>query len=301
MFTGMELMACENLAVSAEVMQHVVHVESSANPYAIGVVGGRLVRQPKNLGEALATVRMLDAGKYNYSLGLTQVNRANLQKYGLDSYEKAFMPCANVAAGARILADCYADSGSDWGKAFSCYYSGNFVAGFRDGYVRKIYHSIRHGAAADTGTGDADVPAKHAESSSPTAGGKAEPLRPGSPAYRVAIRSVAFDMAATTVLSDRASAPHNAKQRASPLAAAAATPGDAITWAATHEPGVSVAESANPAAMALFVPQVRGPNDPSPANASAGSARVLSAPAPNAGPADRAGAHEEHGDAAFVF
>lgn len=47
MLPGMELMGCTGLAVPGEVMQHVVHVESSRNPYAIGVVGGRLVREPR--------------------------------------------------------------------------------------------------------------------------------------------------------------------------------------------------------------------------------------------------------------
>ena len=90
MLPGMEMLACPNLAVSPEVMQHIVHVESSANPYAIGVVGGQLERQPKNLTEALATVQMLDAKGYDFSVGLAQVNRANLGRYGLDSYQKAF-------------------------------------------------------------------------------------------------------------------------------------------------------------------------------------------------------------------
>ena len=82
---GMELMGCQNLAVPADVMHHVVRVESSFNPYAIGVVGGRLARQPANLPEALATVRMLEGRGYNFSLGLAQVNRYNLAKYGLGS------------------------------------------------------------------------------------------------------------------------------------------------------------------------------------------------------------------------
>lgn len=46
MFTGIALMACPNLAVPAEVMHHIVNVESGSNPYAIGVVGGQLARQP---------------------------------------------------------------------------------------------------------------------------------------------------------------------------------------------------------------------------------------------------------------
>ena len=136
-------MGCQGLAVPTDVMHHVVRVESSYNPYAIGVVGGRLVRQPKNLPEALATVRMLEGRGLNFSIGLAQVNRYNLDKYGLDSYEQAFEPCANLAAGSKILADCYRRAKGNWGKSFSCYYSGNFSTGFRHGYVQKIYASVR--------------------------------------------------------------------------------------------------------------------------------------------------------------
>lgn len=145
MLPGLEMMACPEMAVSMDVMQHVINVESSRNPFAIGVVGGALVRQPKALDEALATVRMLEEKGYNFSVGLAQVNRYNLAKYGLDSYEKAFQQCANLQAGSRILAECYKRSGQDWGKSFSCYYSGNFVTGFRHGYVQKIYDSMRRG------------------------------------------------------------------------------------------------------------------------------------------------------------
>ena len=38
------------------------------------------------------------------SLGLAQVNRHNLARQGLDSYEKAFAVCPNLQAGSRILA-----------------------------------------------------------------------------------------------------------------------------------------------------------------------------------------------------
>lgn len=141
----MELMGCQGLAVPSEVMHHVVRVESSYNPFAIGVVGGRLVRQPKNLPEALATVRMLEGRGFNFSIGLAQVNRYNLDKYGLESYEKAFEPCANLMVGSKILAECYQRAKGDWGKSFSCYYSGNFSTGFRQGYVQKIYASVRQG------------------------------------------------------------------------------------------------------------------------------------------------------------
>lgn len=140
---GFELAACPNLAVPKEIMHHVVRVESSYNPYAIGVVGGRLARQPKNLSEAVSTAKMLESRGYNFSLGLAQVNRYNLAKYGLTSYEHAFQSCANLKAGSEILAECHGRSGNHWGKAFSCYYSGNFVTGYRHGYVQKVYKSMQ--------------------------------------------------------------------------------------------------------------------------------------------------------------
>lgn len=135
------------LAVPQEVMRHVVRVESAGNPYAIGVVRGRLARQPRRLDEAVATARMLEEKGFNFSLGLAQVNRYNLRKYDLASYEKAFDPCANLSAGSRILKECF-DRSQDWGKAFSCYYSGNFTTGFRHGYVQKVLASMRTAAAS---------------------------------------------------------------------------------------------------------------------------------------------------------
>jgi type IV secretion system protein VirB1 len=144
----MDVMNCPSLAVPNVVMQHVVEVESAFNRYAIGVVGGRLVRQPRTLDEAVATARMLAARGYNFSLGLAQVNRHNLGRLGLDTYAKAFGTCTNLQAGARILGDCLVRARNDWGKAFSCYYSGNFTSGFRDGYVAKVFASMQAGEVA---------------------------------------------------------------------------------------------------------------------------------------------------------
>jgi type IV secretion system protein VirB1 len=194
----MEMMGCQNLAVPAEVMQHVVNVESSRNPYAIGVVGGQLVRQPQNLPEAVATVRMLEKNGYNYSLGVAQVNRANLGKYGLDSYEKAFEYCPNLSAGSQILAQCYASAGKDWGKAFSCYYSGNFTTGYQDGYVQRVFNSMAKSGMI------AGVPAIPLQATKipvrvASVGNGVTGITADGPAYRVAIRSV-VDAAAASVV-----------------------------------------------------------------------------------------------------
>lgn len=116
-------------------LQAVVKTESGFNPYAIGVVGGHLVRQPHDRAEAVATAKDLEAQGINFSMGLGQVNKTNLARYGL-TYETAFDPCENLRAGSAILYDCYQRAAAAMGHrvqalraAISCYYSGNLTRG----------------------------------------------------------------------------------------------------------------------------------------------------------------------------
>ncbi|MFO1219607.1 MAG: lytic transglycosylase domain-containing protein [Burkholderiaceae bacterium] len=120
-----------------------IAVESAGNPYAIGVVGGALVRQPTNWREAIATARALRAQGWNFSVGLAQINLHNLDRLGL-TLETAFDPCANLRAMQAVLGECF-DAGQvgradavRLRDALSCYYSGNFSTGYRHGYVRKV-------------------------------------------------------------------------------------------------------------------------------------------------------------------
>ena len=102
--------SCADLAVPHDIMHHVVRVESSGNPYAIGVVGGRLQRQPKNLAEAVATAKMLEQKGFNFSLGLAQVNRYNLKKIRV-AFLRTCIPSVPKRQGrfayiARMLQSC---------------------------------------------------------------------------------------------------------------------------------------------------------------------------------------------------
>ena len=133
------------------VMQSIVHVESANNPYAIGVVGDRLVRQPRTLQEATATAKRLQQLGRNFSVGLAQVNLSNLPKMGITSWPAAFDRCTNLGAGARIFSECYGRSGSSIGKALSCYYSGNFVTGYSHGYVQKVLARLNQLAPSKAG------------------------------------------------------------------------------------------------------------------------------------------------------
>lgn len=146
-------------------IEAVVRNESGMNPFAIGVVGGRLVRQPRTRAEAQATVASLERAGWNYSVGIAQVNRANLVRYRLAG-DAVFDPCENLRAGSEILADCYRRASLATGPgqralraALSCYYSGNTTRGFqieKDGtsYVQRVV-ALAQNAAPSPSVGTA--------------------------------------------------------------------------------------------------------------------------------------------------
>jgi type IV secretion system protein VirB1 len=141
--------------VHVETTQALVRVESGFNPFAIGIVGGALLRQPRQRAEALATAKALQAGGWNFSVGLGQINVGNFARLGL-TIDSAFEPCTNLAAMQSVLGECFEraralnptpsnepsnPASTDQAalrQALSCYYSGNFGTGFRHGYVRRV-------------------------------------------------------------------------------------------------------------------------------------------------------------------
>jgi len=308
---GIEMMTCPNLSAPAEVMQHIVEVESGRNPFAIGVVGARLERQPQDLAEAIATAQMLESQGYNFSLGLAQVNKANLTKYGLDSYEKAFQTCANLAAGSRILAECFTSSHGDWGKAFSCYYSGNFTTGYQDGYVQKVYDAINR--AANSSVSGTPIPlVADATLSRRTPIGPVAVVGDES-AQRIAMRRVidtAVNAALTPVVAsriDNAPTPSPLPEMPGSRLPQAATPQEGV--AANVQEGVAkvAGETAPPAAIPrdnsanqVFVPVVHGPNDPPGAQPTSTSMQQT-AMAPAMPGVDHADLRQPATDSAFVF
>jgi len=126
-----------------------VRVESSFNPYAIGVVDGLLARPPRRRAEAIATAAALQRDGWNFSVGLAQINVHRWPSVGL-TLETAFDPCANLRAMQEILIECFARAKparardqDALGAALSCYYSGDFETGLRQGYVRKVVAAAR--------------------------------------------------------------------------------------------------------------------------------------------------------------
>jgi type IV secretion system protein VirB1 len=130
--------------VAPATLAAIVRTESGFNPYAIGVVHGQLVRQPRSQAEAIATAQDLERRGWNYSVGLAQVNRSNFGRYGLTP-DTAFDACLNLATGAAILSACYRAARGEIAQvqqalkaSLSCYASGDFVTGYRTGYVQRV-------------------------------------------------------------------------------------------------------------------------------------------------------------------
>lgn len=145
--------------VHPDTLQALVRVESSFNPYAIGVVNG-YVEQPTSLEEATLVAQKLSEQGKNFSLGLGQINVHNLAKLGLD-FKTVFNPCTNLTAASYILSDCYnRASGSEQDalqKALSCYYSGNFKTGFTQDLKGKAPYVDRVKTASLQNTPDAKI------------------------------------------------------------------------------------------------------------------------------------------------
>ena len=174
-------LACAPL-VHATTAHALVAVESSFNPHAIGVVGGVLERQPRNRAEALATAAALQTGGWNYSVGLAQINVRNFERLGLTA-DTAFDPCDNLRAMQTVLTECFerssaraakaVNTGSDapqasLRQALSFYYSGNFVTGFRHGYVQRVVSVANVSTAANAASSTSAAHVTNANTELPT-------------------------------------------------------------------------------------------------------------------------------------
>lgn len=129
--------------VDQQLMMRVISVESSHNPYAIGVVNAHLQRQPQNITEAIATAQFLENAGYNYSVGLAQINRSNFSRFNL-YLDNVFDACTNLNAGGQILRECI-NRASARGyqadathRALSCYYSGQLNSAVGTQYANKV-------------------------------------------------------------------------------------------------------------------------------------------------------------------
>lgn len=146
-------------SVAPETVLAIIQTESSGDPLALNVNGGRQPTRQSTAADAAATARRFVAAGYSVDLGLGQINSRNMRWLGL-TWETVFDPCTNVAALARVLTANYnaAKAGRDpqtaLRVALSMYNTGSQTRGFRNGYVAKV---ARNAGVADTGVSYATI------------------------------------------------------------------------------------------------------------------------------------------------
>ena len=133
--------------VDPGVMLPIVQHESGRSQFAIGLNSKthKLPRQPRTQAEAIATADWLLERGFSFDSGLGQVNSKNMPGLGLSTAD-LFEPCKNLQGASVVFTDCYeraAKQGYAAGRpatdaALSCYNTGNFTAGIKNGYVGKV-------------------------------------------------------------------------------------------------------------------------------------------------------------------
>jgi type IV secretion system protein VirB1 len=140
--------------VAPETVLAIIQTESSGEPFALNVNGGRQPGRQTSAAGAAATARRYVAAGYSVDLGLGQINSRNMRWLGL-TWETVFDPCTNVAALARVLATNYnavktgRDPQTALRVALSMYNTGSQTRGFRNGYVAKV---LGNAGVASSGT-----------------------------------------------------------------------------------------------------------------------------------------------------
>jgi type IV secretion system protein VirB1 len=130
-------------SVAPETVLAIIQTESSGEPFALNVNGGRQPARQTSAADAAATARRYVAAGYSVDLGLGQINSRNMRWLGL-TWETVFDPCTNVAALGRVLTTNYnavkagRDPQTALRVALSMYNTGSQTRGFRNGYVAKV-------------------------------------------------------------------------------------------------------------------------------------------------------------------
>lgn len=170
---GIELMMACAPAVAPETIQQIIQVESRGDPLALNVNVKWVIErdengQPimvtsedgsikpkrrkvtftppievKNVQDAVTVAYAAIAAGHSVDMGYMQVNSNNLPALGY-SVEDMFDGCKNLAAGARVLSEFYAQAKPKHDNeqaalraALSAYNTGNFINGFTNGYVAR--------------------------------------------------------------------------------------------------------------------------------------------------------------------
>ena len=142
---------CGN-GVQAPIVEAIIQVESSGNPWAINVNVRDDQAQPllvpaRSRDEAVAQATRLHGEGYSFDVGLMQVNSANVVRLGVP-FDAAFDVCINLQVGTSVYNEFaegavrYADQFDTPHKqmmaTLSAYNTGSYWKGFMNGYVYRV-------------------------------------------------------------------------------------------------------------------------------------------------------------------
>ena len=143
-------------SVDPSTLGAIAHTESALDFLVIGVngaVGGPI--RSATTAEAVSKATALVTAGHSVDLGGMQINSANLHRLGL-TVPEVFNPCTNIAAGARILREGYANASRSepdpqraLASAVSAYNTGSLVRGLAvsaggNGYLTKVQASANY-------------------------------------------------------------------------------------------------------------------------------------------------------------
>ncbi|SKA40372.1 type IV secretion system protein VirB1 [Enhydrobacter aerosaccus] len=130
--------------VAPDTLTAIARHESALSPWLVHDNTSGESLAPRDAEAAIAEARRRIAAGRSVDMGLMQINSGNLGWLGL-TVEAVFEPCANVAAGGRVLMKAYEAAAEKVGPgpealraALSLYNTGDRQAGFRNGYVGQV-------------------------------------------------------------------------------------------------------------------------------------------------------------------
>lgn len=142
---------CAN-GVQAVIVEAIIQVESSGNPWAINVnvrdgQAQPLLAPARSHDEAVAQATTLHEQGYSFDVGLMQVNSANVTRLGV-SFDTAFDPCVNLnmgttvynefSSGALRYQEQFGTPHKQMMATLSAYNTGSYWKGFMNGYVYRV-------------------------------------------------------------------------------------------------------------------------------------------------------------------
>lgn len=142
--------------VAPDTMLAIIKTESNYNPLAINInnKGQRLLYQARSQEQAIQWVNYLENHNYNFDVGIAQVNIKNIHRYGYNARD-LLDPCLNLKIAANILQKNYnaakqksSTTQEALYKAISAYNTGNFHAGFNNGYVKKVVYNAKNNSVS---------------------------------------------------------------------------------------------------------------------------------------------------------